>query len=177
MECQLRPWRAGDAGALARLLNNRRILDNLRDGLPFPYTERDGAEYIAAMLGADPDRTFAFAITFEDQVAGSIGAFRQENIHARTAEVGYYVGEPYWGKGLGTSAVRQLCEHVFRESDIIRMFAEPFDHNAASCRVLEKAGFQLEGVLRCNAVKNGKTVDMRMYSRIRPGFSGMSPDV
>ena len=168
MECTLRAWRGEDAAALARLLNNKHILDNLRDGLPYPYTERDGAEYIAAMLASDPARTFAFAITAGGRVVGSIGAFRCDNIHFRTAELGYYIGEEYWGQGLGTSAVRQLCAHVFRESDIIRIFAEPFACNTASCRVLEKAGFQFEGVLRRNAVKNGRVLDMRMYSQIRP---------
>ena len=78
--------------------------------------------------------------------------------------VGYYIAEPYWGKGLGTSAIRQICEYIFRNTDIIRLFAEPFAHNIGSCRILEKSGFQLEGTLRKNAVKNGVVVDMKMYS-------------
>ncbi|MBD5444795.1 MAG: GNAT family N-acetyltransferase, partial [Lachnospiraceae bacterium] len=95
------------------------------------------------------------------------GVFRCDNIHFRTAEMGYYIGEPYWGKGLGTSAVKQACSYVFEHTDIIRIFAEPFAYNMASCRVLEKAGFQFEGLLRNNAFKNGKVVDMKMYSLIR----------
>lgn len=170
MECTIRAWHTDDAAQLSRLLNNKHIQDNLRDGLPYPYTERDGAEYISAMLASDPAKTFAFAITAGGQVVGSIGAFRCENIHARTAELGYYIGEAYWGKGYGTGAVRQLCAHVFAHTDIIRIFAEPFAYNTASCRVLEKAGFQFEGTLRRNAVKNGKVLDMRLYAQIRPGF-------
>lgn len=164
MECQIREWEPEDAKALAELLNNKKILDNLRDGLPYPYTEKDAAEYIAAMRAADKTETFAFAITTEDRVIGSIGVFRCGNIHFRTAEMGYYIGESYWGKGMGTSAVLQVCRYIFEHTDIIRIFAEPFAQNAASCRVLEKAGFQLEGILHSNAVKNGKVLDMKMYA-------------
>ena len=119
------------------------------------------------MLSADENETFAFAITVDNTVIGSIGIFRQENIHRQTAELGYYIAEEYWGKGIMTEAVRQICEYVFRESDIIRIYAEPFVYNIASCRVLEKAGFQYEGTLRSNAVKNGKVMDMKMYSLLK----------
>lgn len=166
MECKIRTWRLSDAGNLAQIINNKNILNNLRDGLPYPYTVKDAEEFITAMLSADKTKTFAFAITIDDRVIGSIGVFRCENIHCRTAEMGYYIGEAYWGKGLGTSAVKQVCSHIFQYTDIIRIFAEPFAYNTASCRVLEKAGFQLEGVLRSNAVKNGKILDMKMYSKI-----------
>lgn len=167
LKCDIREWKMSDAGNLAQMLNNQNILNNLRDGLPYPYMEKDAEEYIKAMLSSDKAKTFAFAITVNDKVVGSIGVFRCENIHFRTAEMGYYIGEPYWGKGLGTSAVKQVCSYIFQNTDIIRVFAEPFAYNTASCRVLEKAGFQFEGVLRSNAVKNGKILDMRMYSRIK----------
>ena len=119
------------------------------------------------MLSADTNETFAFAITIDNKVIGSIGAFRQANIHRQTAELGYYIAEEYWGKGIMTEAVKQICEYVFTKSDIIRIYAEPFAYNIASCRVLEKAGFQYEGTLRNNAVKNGKVIDMKMYSKIK----------
>ncbi|MDE5824275.1 MAG: GNAT family N-acetyltransferase [Lachnospiraceae bacterium] len=167
MECKIRKWQIADALNLAELLNNKNILDNLRDGLPYPYTTKDAEDYIQAMVSADQDKTFAFALTVDDKPVGSIGVFRCENIHFRTAEMGYYIGEDYWGKGLGTSAVIQVCDYMFGYTDIIRIFAEPFAYNAASCRVLEKAGFQFEGLLRSNAVKNGKVLDMKMYSRIK----------
>lgn len=166
MECSIRKWNINDSQALAGLLNNKKILDNLRDGLPYPYTTKDAEEYITAMLASDETKTFAFAIIVDKQVVGSIGVFSCDNIHFRTAEMGYYIGEPHWGKGIATSAVKQACSYVFQNTDIIRIFAEPFAYNSASCRVLEKAGFQLEGVLRCNAVKNGEILDMKMYSRI-----------
>lgn len=166
MECKIREWNLSDAEELAQIINNKNILNNLRDGLPYPYTVKDAEEYITAMLSSDKTKTFAFAITVDDRVVGSIGVFRCENIHFRTAEMGYYIGESYWGKGLGTSAVEQVCSYIFQHTDIIRIFAEPFAYNTASCRVLEKAGFQLEGVLRNNAVKNGQILDMKMYSKI-----------
>ena len=167
MTCKIRKWNLSDAEELAAALSNKKILDNLRDGLPYPYTKQDGENYISAMLTADENNTFAFAITVEDKVIGSIGVFRQENIHKQTAELGYYIAEEYWGKGIMTEAVKQICEYVFLKSDIIRIYAEPFSHNIASCRVLEKSGFQYEGTLRSNAVKNGKVIDMKMYARLR----------
>lgn len=167
MICSIRKWELSDAKDLAFALSNKKIQDNLRDGLPYPYTEQDGAAFISSMLSSDENETFAFAITVDGKAVGSIGVFRQANIHRQTAELGYYLAEGYWGKGIMTEAVKQTCEYVFRESDIIRIYAEPFAYNTASCKVLEKAGFQYEGTLRKNAVKNGKIIDMKMYSLIR----------
>ena len=167
MICKIRKWKLSDAKDLAIALSNRKVQDNLRDGLPYPYTEQDGKDYISDMLSANEDDTFAFAITSDNKVVGSIGVFRQGNIHRQTAELGYYVAEEYWGKGIMTEAVKQICECVFDKSDIIRIYAEPFAYNIASCRVLEKAGFQYEGTLRNNAVKNGKVIDMKMYSLLK----------
>ncbi len=167
MTCKIRKWQLSDARDLASALSNTKIQDNLRDGLPYPYTEKDAVEYITAMLAADENETFAFAITIDDKVIGSIGAFRQGNIHRRTAELGYYLAEDNWGKGIMTQAVKQICNYVFDKSDVIRIYAEPFAYNTASCRVLEKAGFQYEGTLRKNAVKNGRVVDMKMYALLK----------
>lgn len=167
MKCRIRKWELSDAKDLATALSNKKVQDNLRDGLPYPYTEQDGKEFISAMLSADENETFAFAITVNNMVIGSIGIFRQGNIHRQTAELGYYIAEEYWGKGIMTEAVKQICEYVFANSDIIRIYAEPFAYNIASCRALEKAGFQYEGTLRSNAVKNGKVIDMKMYSLLK----------
>ena len=167
MKCRIRKWELSDAKDLAAALSNKKVQDNLRDGLPYPYTEQDGKEFISAMLSADENETFAFAIMVDDKVVGSIGIFRQGNIHSQTAELGYCIAEEYWGKGIMTEAVKQICEYVFGDSDIIRIYAEPFAYNIASCRVLEKVGFQYEGTLRSNAVKNGKVIDMEMYSLLK----------
>jgi RimJ/RimL family protein N-acetyltransferase len=167
MDVRIREWKIEDKTELAENLNNKKVLDNLRDGLPYPYSEKNAEEYIRAMLSSDRDNTFAFAITADDKVIGSIGVFRCENIHFRTAEMGYYIGEKYWGNGYMTSAVKQICSYVFNKTDIIRIFAEPFAHNTASCRVLEKAGFSCEGIIKCGAFKNGKIIDMKMYALIK----------
>ena len=167
MNCKIRKWKLSDAKDLASVISNKKIQDNLRDGLPYPYTEQDATDYISAMLSEDENETFAFAITIDNKAIGSIGAFRQKNIHRHTAEIRYYIAEEYWGKGLMTEAVKQICSYIFDKSNIVRIYAEPFSYNKASCRVLEKAGFLYEGTLRSNAIKNGKTIDMLMYSRLK----------
>lgn len=167
MNITIRNWKKTDASSLAAALSNKNILNNLRDGLPYPYTEKDAEEYIDFILNSNPNDTFAYAIDVDGRAVGSIGAFRQKNIHFRTAELGYYLSEEYWGRGIMTIAVKQICEKLFSETDILRIFAEPFENNAGSRRVLEKAGFQLEGILKNNAFKNGKVLNMALYSYTR----------
>lgn len=167
MMVTIREWKTTDAKSLASALSNRKVLNNLRDGLPYPYTEKDALEYIQFILGSNKQETFAYAIDVDGTAVGSIGAFRQGNIHARTAELGYYLAEEYWGRDIMTDAVKMLCEKIFRETDILRIFAEPFAYNIGSRRVLEKAGFQFEGILKNNAVKNGQVLDMALYAYTR----------
>jgi len=167
MNVKIRKWQLSDAPGLALALNNKKILDNLRDGLPYPYTVKDAESYISFVLGAEKDSQYTWAITADDTVVGSIGVFRKDNIHKRTAEMGYYIAEPFWGKGIGTTAVKEVCRYIFDNTDIIRVFAEPFAFNAASCRILEKAGFALEGIMLKNAVKNEEVLDMKLYSLVK----------
>lgn len=167
MDCTIRPWKLEDAPSLAKALNNINIHNNLRDGLPFPYTVENANAFIQSMLDADKDKIYAFAITVDDEAIGSIGVFRRDNIHSRTAEMGYYLSESYWGRGLGTSAVKQACRRIFETTDIIRIFAQPFSGNIASCRILEKSGFSLEGILKQNAVKNGRIMDTKLYALLK----------
>lgn len=167
MNCTIRKWQIDDQYDLAKILNNQKIMNHLRDGLPYPYTVEDAKEYISSMLQAHQEKMFAFAISVDEHVIGSISVTRLDNIHYCTGELGYYIGEDYWGKGYATSAVKQVCQYVFEHSDIIRIFAEPFAYNTASCRVLEKAGFIYEGTLHKNAIKNGQVQDMKMYALLR----------
>ena len=167
MKCEIRAFSIDDAEELAAALNNKKILNNLRDGIPFPYTVNDARDYINATLNADKDKEYVFGIVADDRVIGCTGVFRKDNVHSRTAEVGYYVAESYWGKGIGTCALKKVCDFVFKSTDIVRIFAEPFAYNEASCRILEKAGFSLEGILRKNAVKNGKVLDMKLYALVK----------
>lgn len=165
MKCILREWRLEDAEKLSFMMNNPRIQENLRDGIPYPYRLRDAEEFILTTLLNN--REFSLAITVKEEVVGSIGVFRRENIHFRTAEIGYYIAESHWGKGIGTNALKQICQKVFETTDIVRIFAEPFSDNLASCHILEKAGFQREGTLKKNAIKNGQFKDMQMYALIK----------
>ncbi len=167
MDCTIRKWQIDDQYDLAKILNNQKTMNHLRDGLPYPYTVEDAKEYISSMLQANQEKMFAFAISVDEHVIGSISVTRLDNIHYCTGELGYYIGEDYWGKGYATSAVKQVCQYVFEHSDIIRIFAEPFAYNTASCRVLEKAGFIYEGTLHKNAIKNGQVQDMKMYALLR----------
>lgn len=168
---KIRKWSPSDASALAEALNNRRVLDNLRDGIPYPYTEDDARDYISAMLSSDLNDTFSFAITVDDVTVGCISAFRQNNIHNRTAEMGYYLDEKYWGRGIMTVAVSLLCDYVFTHSDIVRIYAEPFSTNIPSCRVLEKAGFTCEATLRDSAFKDNRLLDQKLYAILSPTIS------
>lgn len=164
MNITIREWRQSDAKSLAEVLSNPGILENLRDGIPYPYTECDALEYINAMISADKASTFAFAVCVDDVAVGSVSAFRRDNIHCRTAELGYYLDERYWKKGIMTEAVCLICKKIFSETDILRIFAEPFEFNIGSRRVLEKAGFSFEGTLKNNAFKNGKVLNMVVYA-------------
>ena len=167
LRVNLRSLKIEDAPDLAATINNKKVLDNLRDGIPFPYTEKDAEEFISATLLAVKDTQYIFAITYDSKIIGNIGAFRKENAHRFTAELGYYIAEPYWGKGIMTEAIRQMIAYIFENTDIVRIFAEPYVFNEASCRVLEKVGFQFEGVLRKNAIKDGQMIDMKMYAIIK----------
>ena len=164
MATGIRPWRPEDAPAIVEALNDPGVRDNLRDGLPWPYTEADALEYIAAM---QDEGAYAFAITEDDAAVGSIKLSRQGNIHSRTAELGYYVVRRRWGKGIGSEALRLACRFAFEQTDLVRIYAEPFVENAASRRAIEKNGFALEGIMRKNAVKNGRVRDMCMYALVK----------
>lgn len=164
---EIREWRTEDAKSLAVIADSKKVQDNLRDGLPYPYTEADALWYINSCIAADKSDNFCFAIVNNNEVVGSIGIFRQGNIHFKTAELGYYIGENFWGQGIGTEAIRLACKHVFGSTDIVRIYAEPFAENVASCRVLEKNGFVLEGILRKNAFKNGVFRDMKLYALVK----------
>lgn len=123
MKTEIRKWEMSDAKELAALLSNKNILNNLRDGLPYPYTVKDAEEYISAMTSADTNT--AFAVTCDDKVVGSIAAFRQENIHSLTAELGYYLAEEYWNKGICTEAVKLITKYIFKNTNTIRTIRMP----------------------------------------------------
>ncbi|HOO22189.1 MAG TPA: GNAT family protein [Clostridia bacterium] len=167
MNITLRAWTIDDAPSLAAILNNENILAGFRDGIPYPYTEEHAREFIDMQLRADPDKVLAFAIAADEEVVGSITVSRQDNINYLSAEIGYFIAEAHWGKGFATRAVKLACQTVFEKTDIIRVFGMSFTDNPASCRVLEKSGFELEGVLRKSAIKKGKIRDVSVYARLK----------
>lgn len=167
MEIKIRPWRMTDAKNLTTVINNKKVQDNLRDGLPYPYKEEDAKAYINSMRKAKKGILYAWAITVDNKAVGSIAVFRKDNVHRFTGEIGYFIGEQWWGKGIGTKAVKDACAYIFEHTDIVRIFGIPFAFNAGSCRILEKAGFRLEGTMRKNAYKNGEIVDTELYALIK----------
>lgn len=169
MEIVLRPWREADTAACAALANDEGVAANLRDVFPHPYAEQDARDFIALCLAADPDEALFRAVEVDGAFAGSVALTRGTDVACRSAELGYWFGRPFWGKGIATEAVRQMCAFGFGEWDIVRIFAEPFSCNRASCRVLEKNGFQHEGTKRLSVCKRGKLMDSEMYALVQEG--------
>jgi [ribosomal protein S5]-alanine N-acetyltransferase len=163
--CDVRSWRPSDAAAIVAHANNRKVWLNLRDRFPHPYTARDARTFLGSVRGARLETDFA--IDVGGQAVGGIAFKIQTDVERIGAELGYWLGEPYWGRGIATAAVRAVTEHAFAAHGLVRVFALPFADNRASARVLEKAGFQLEGVLRSSALKDGRVLDQLLYARIR----------
>lgn len=172
MDFILRPWRREDAAAVAEYADNEKIARNLRDVFPHPYTLADAQGFIDSCLAGDPGASLCRAIEVDGRAAGSIGLFRGSDVYQKTAELGYWLAEDFWGRGIMTQAVRQLCREGFARWDIQRIYAEPFARNAGSRRVLEKAGFTLEGVMRRAVYKRGEICDHCMYALLRPEEDG-----
>lgn len=160
----LRPWKASDIGELVPLADNPKIWRNLRDGFPQPYTRRDAKAWIGQATLMSPSTHFA--ITVEGRIAGGIGLLLQPDIHRRGAELGYWLGEPFWGRGIMTAAVAAFLPHALSAFDLVRIQALVLEWNPASTRVLEKAGFALEGRLRRSAVKDGAILDEFLYAYV-----------
>jgi ribosomal-protein-alanine N-acetyltransferase len=163
--CVIRPWRPADRESLVRHANNRKVWLMLRDQFPHPYTRADADEWLAHAAKQDP--VTSFAIVVGDEAAGGIGLAPQPDVHRRSAEVGYWLGEAFWGQGIMTAALRAFTAHAFDSHDLIRIFAGVFSTNPASMRVLEKAGYTREGVLRRSVVKDGQVLDQVLYAVTR----------
>ena len=166
VEFELRRWQPDDAESLAENANNIKIYNNLRDALPHPYSLEDARRFIEATLKKGLPTT-NFAITVDKKAVGSIGIVVQEDVQRISAEMGYWLGENYWGRGIMSRVIKQMTDYVFANFDIIKIYAIPFDFNTASQKVLQKAGFELEAILKKAAVKNGKIVDLYYYSIIK----------
>lgn len=161
----LRPWEEKDAERLAQIANNKKIYDNLRDYFPHPYTLGDAKTYIESL--SDNEKILIFAIEYEGVLVGNIGAFFQSDVYQKNAEIGYFLAEEFWRKGIMTKAIRAITSYVFENYDIIRIYAEPFFRNSGSRRSLEKSGFQHEATLKQNIVKNGLLEDGCIYALLK----------
>jgi RimJ/RimL family protein N-acetyltransferase len=160
--CLVRSWQADDLDALVLHADNPRIAGNMRDRFPSPYTRADGEAWLALTAHAQPETNFAIEV--EGEAVGGIGLMLGSDIERISAELGYWLGERVWGRGIATAAVVGVATHAFATFDLARLFAIPFAGNFASRRVLEKAGFSLEGILRRSAIKNGQIQDQALYA-------------
>lgn len=167
MDFILREWRREDAGDVARYADNEKIARNLRDVFPHPYALADARDFLDICITGDPEMSLFRAIEVDGRAVGSIALCRGSDVYQKTAELGYWLAEDYWGRGIMTRAVKRICKEGFSRWDIQRIYAEPFAHNAGSRRVLEKAGFFLEGVMRRGVYKRGKVCDFCMYALLR----------
>ena len=170
MQITLRQWNKNDIPDLARLANNLKIWNNLRDRLPHPYTIKHAEDFISFCRFQKPQQVFA--IEYKNKLAGCVGLELKDDVYKCTAEVGYWIGEPYWGKGIATEALGQIVDYGFKTfTDIVRIYAEVFEFNLSSMKVLEKNGFRLESIRKNAVIKNGKILSDFVWVRLRDGES------
>jgi [ribosomal protein S5]-alanine N-acetyltransferase len=154
-----------DTGPLAHLANNKNISDNLRDFFPYPYSTADAIFFIRLVKKEDPQMTFA--ITYQGQFCGVIGLIGQPDVYCKTAEIGYWLGEPFWNKGICTAAVKLVTDYGLKKLDFIRIHTGVFEYNIGSMRVLEKNGYKKEGIFEKSVFKNGKIWDEHRFAKTK----------
>lgn len=163
--CRVRSWEWRDRDAIVRHANNRNVWINLRDRFPHPYTINDARRWLEMVVGQKQETNFAIDVGGE--AVGGIGFTVQCDVARRSAEIGYWLGEEFWGRGIATEALIAVTDHAFSNYDVCRLYAHVFDWNGASVRVLEKAGYEFEGRLKKSVTKDGRTIDQLMYAMIR----------
>jgi len=160
-EINIRKLEVSDTLQLATLANNRKIWDNLRDYIPHPYTKSDAEFFINLTQNQDPQQSFG--IEFKKQLCGVISLIIQKDVYRKSAEIGYWIGEPYWGNGIATKAVQLITKYGFETLNLIRIYTGVFEHNPTSMKILEKNGYQKEGVFKKAVIKNNKILDEHRY--------------
>ena len=166
-KCILRQWRKSDVDSLVENANNIKIYKNLRDIFPSPYTEKDAKEWIELNTSINEEHPTNFAIDVDGKAIGSIGLILKDDIYIKNIELGYFIGEKYWGMGLTTEAVIAITNYAFNTFDCVRLYSEVFADNIASKKVLEKAGYKQEGYFRKSIYKSGQIIDSCIYSILR----------
>ena len=164
-KCLLREWRRGDEPSLVRHANNRNIWLNVRDTFPHPYSRSDALDWV--QLASSEGLNLVFAIDIDGFAVGAVGLRPGEDVNRFSVEIGYWLGEEFWGRGIATEVLAAVTEYAFQTLGMIRVYAEVFEWNAASMRVLEKCGFEREGVLRKAAMKDRKLIDQIVYAKVR----------
>jgi RimJ/RimL family protein N-acetyltransferase len=167
--CTVRPWRVADASALVTYADNPKVARQLRDRFPQPYTLRDAKGFIHSSASVQP--VLSFAIVVQDEAVGAIGISPGSDVERFSAEIGYWLGEPFWGHGITVEAVRLVSAYAFDECRLLRLFALPFADNRQSLRVLEKAGYTREATLASSAVKDGAVRHQALYALVNPAWT------
>jgi len=162
--CEIRSWEKRDVRSLAHHANNRRIWRNVRDQFPFPYSTADAEVWIRTARSMRPETSFAIAV--DGEAVGAIGIELKDDVYRRSAEIGYWLGEPYWGRGITSEALTAFTNWVFGHFALDRLYAHVFEWNPASARVLEKAGYGLEARMRRAVIKDGQTIDVLLYAML-----------
>ncbi len=165
INCTVRSFKIDDAPSLAFHANNKKIWLQLRDIFPYPYSEKDAEFFIDLSLKQKPERTFTIAV--EDKAVGAIGLVLQQDIERFSAEIGYWLAEKYWGLGIISEALKAVTKFSMNAFKLNRLYALPFANNAGSARVLENAGYVLEGRLRESAYKNDRFEDQFIYAYLK----------
>src|SRR5688500_13637193 len=157
-----------DKSRMTELANNKKVWNNLRDYMPNPYSENDAINFISFVARENPPCTFA--IVYNDEFCGVIGLIPQKDIYRISAEIGYWLGEPYWGKGIATRAVKLITYYGLNELNFTRLYTGVFEYNLASMKVLEKNGYVKEGVFRKALIKNDRIWDEHRYAILKEEF-------
>lgn len=161
---KIRPLKISDKTELAKLANNKKIWDNLRDYIPFPYGENDADLFITLARKENPKQTFAIA--YKGKLSGIISLVIQMDVYQKSAEIGYWIGEPYWGNGIATKAIKLITAYGFDNLDLKRIYAGVFEYNMASMKVLEKNGYEKEGIFKKAIFKNDKVCDEHRFFKL-----------
>jgi len=170
--CTVRSWRMEDVDAVVRHANNINVARQLRDRFPHPYTRANAIPFLkSAVANSDASN---LAIEVDGAAAGAIGYVRGTDVERYSAEIGYWLGESYWRRGIASEALILVTDYVFSTLNLLRLFALPFADNPGSIRVLEKAGYVREATLQCSSVKYGKPRDQALYVRINPSWRGVT---
>ncbi len=168
-KCKVRSWHPNDIESIVRHANNRKIWLNLRDRFPYPYTEAEAHHWIQSALSTKPETNFTIDVS--GKAVGGISFDVKTDVERYSAEVGYWLGEAFWGKGICTSALKAATQYAIEAYHLNRIFAVPFSENLASIRVLEKAGYKKEGIMRRSAFKDGRFLDEVLYAFVVEGWT------